>query len=46
MNVGDILTASARVQPDRTALVWDEGGGRRTHRELNAPHWAGRERMV
>jgi long-chain acyl-CoA synthetase len=35
MNVGDILTASARVHPDTTALVWDEGGGRRTYRELN-----------
>jgi long-chain acyl-CoA synthetase len=35
MNVGDILTASARVHPDRTALVWDEGGGRRTYAELN-----------
>lgn len=36
MNVGDILTASARVHPDSTALVWDEGGGRRTYRELNS----------
>jgi long-chain acyl-CoA synthetase len=35
MNLGDILTASARVYPDNTALVWDEGGGRRTYRELN-----------
>jgi len=35
MNLGDILTGSARVHPDTTALVWDEGGGRRTYRELN-----------
>jgi long-chain acyl-CoA synthetase len=35
MNLGDILTASALVHPENTALVWDEGRGRRTYRELN-----------
>jgi long-chain acyl-CoA synthetase len=35
MNLGDILTNAARVHPDTTALVWDEGGGRRSYRELN-----------
>ncbi len=35
MNLGDILTNASRVYPDTTALVWDEGGGRRSYRELN-----------
>src|SRR5688572_23883030 len=35
MNLGQILAASARHHPDRTALVWDDGRQRRTYREVN-----------
>ena len=35
MNLGDLLTGSARRHPNRVGLVWDEGAGRRTYRELN-----------
>jgi long-chain acyl-CoA synthetase len=35
MNLGEILTVSARTHPDRAAVVWDEGRQRRNYRELN-----------
>ncbi|HET9771420.1 MAG TPA: AMP-binding protein, partial [Acidimicrobiia bacterium] len=35
MNLGEILTASARAYPDRTALVWHDGNERRTYREVD-----------
>lgn len=35
MNLGDILAASARHHPGRTAVVWDDGRRRRTYREMN-----------
>jgi len=35
MNLGELLAASARQHPDRVAVVWDDGGRRRTYRELN-----------
>jgi long-chain acyl-CoA synthetase len=36
MNLGEILAASARLRPDRTALVWHDGEERRNYGELNA----------
>ena len=35
MNLGEILAASARAYPDRTALVWHDGAERRTYREVD-----------
>jgi long-chain acyl-CoA synthetase len=35
MNLGEILAASARAYPDRTALVWHDGAQRRTYREVD-----------
>ncbi|HVW34446.1 MAG TPA: long-chain fatty acid--CoA ligase [Acidimicrobiia bacterium] len=35
MNLGEILRASARAYPDRTALVWHDGAERRTYREVD-----------
>ena len=35
MNLGEILSDSARHHPDRPAIVWHDGKERRTYREVN-----------